>query len=105
MTFIDSIKTCFSKYADFTGRASRSEFWWWALFTIIASISLSVISDKLPLLFSLATLIPYIAVTTRRLHDIDKSGWMQLVGLIPIIGWIIMIVWLASAPKSSTRFD
>ena len=105
MTFIDSIKTCFSKYADFTGRASRSEFWWWALFTIIASISLSVISDKLSLLFSLATLIPYIAVTTRRLHDIDKSGWMQLVGLIPIIGWIIMIVWLASAPKSSTRFD
>lgn len=105
MTFIDAIKTCFSKYADFSGKASRSEFWWWVLFVFIGSVIFGVISEKLSLVFSLATLLPYIAVTARRLHDIDKSGWMQLVGLIPLVGWIFLLIWLVSASKPSTRFD
>ncbi len=93
MTFGDSISTCFSKYADFSGRASRSEFWWWVLFVILASAACQAISFKLSALFSLATLLPYIAVTARRLHDTNRSGWLQLIGIIPVVGWIIMIVW------------
>lgn len=94
-----AVKTCFSKYADFKGRARRSEFWWWFLFTIIASIVLSVLDVMLfegaveetgPLnsIFSLLTLLPTLAVTARRLHDIDKSGWWQL---LPLAGAILMI--------------
>ena len=104
MTFTESIRTCFTKYADFNGRASRSEFWWWALFSLIASVTLGVISDKLSAAFTLATLLPFIAVTARRLHDTDRSGWLQLLGLIPVIGWILLIVWCAQEGKSSSRY-
>jgi uncharacterized membrane protein YhaH (DUF805 family) len=104
MTFVDAVATCFKKYADFNGRAMRSEFWWWALFNLIGAIALGVISDKLSLAFSLATLLPYIAVTTRRLHDTDRSGWLQLLGFIPVVGWILLIVWCAQEGKSATRF-
>jgi uncharacterized membrane protein YhaH (DUF805 family) len=105
MTFVEAVKTCFAKYADFSGKAGRSEFWWWALFNLIASICLGIIDEWLSLAFTVATLLPYIAVSTRRLHDVDKSGWMQLIGFIPIIGWILVIVWLAQDSKPSTKFD
>jgi len=105
MTFVEAVKTCFTKYADFSGKAGRSEFWWWALFNLIASICLGIIDERLSLAFTVATLLPYVAVSTRRLHDVDKSGWMQLIGLIPIIGWILVIVWLAQDSKPSTKFD
>jgi len=104
MTFVDAIRTCFKKYADFDGCATRSEFWWWALFNLIVCIALSILSDKLSLVFSLATFIPYIAVTTRRLHDTNRSGWLQLIGLIPFIGWILVIVWCAQEGKAGSRF-
>jgi len=105
MTFVESIRTCFTKYADFTGRASRSEFWWWVLFNLVTGIALGVISDKVSLAFTIATLLPYFAVTTRRLHDTDRSGWFQLLALIPVIGWIVLIVWCAQEGKVSSRFD
>jgi len=105
MTFVEAVKTCFAKYADFSGKAKRSEFWWWALFNLIASICLGIIDERLSLAFTVATLLPYVAVSTRRLHDVDKSGWMQLIGLIPIIGWILVIIWLAQDSKSSSKFD
>ncbi len=105
MNFVESVRTCFSKYADFSGRAQRPEFWWWALFNLVGTIALGVISDKLSLAFTVATFVPYIAVSARRLHDTDRSGWMQLIGFIPIVGWIIMIVWLAQEGKSSTRYS
>lgn len=105
MTFVEAVKTCFAKYADFSGKAKRSEFWWWALFNLIASICLGIVDERLSLAFTVATLLPYVAVSTRRLHDVDKSGWMQLIGFIPIIGWILVIVWLAQDSKPSTRFD
>jgi uncharacterized membrane protein YhaH (DUF805 family) len=104
MTFFESIKTCFSKYADFNGRASRSEFWWWALFVFLASAATGVVSHIASALFSLAVLLPYIAVATRRLHDTDRSGWLQLVALIPIIGWIVMIYWCVQPGKDPNRF-
>ena len=87
------------KYAVFTGRARRAEFWYFVLFNIIVSIVLSIISgifrDKSNILgsiYSLAVLIPSIAVGVRRLHDIGKSGWWLLISLIPLIGWIWIIV-------------
>ena len=105
MTLGESIKICFTKYAEFKGRASKSEFWWWALFNFIAMMCLSIINDKLSAVFAVATFLPYLAVTTRRLHDTDKSGWAQLVGLIPLIGWLVVIYWLCQDSKESTRFD
>jgi uncharacterized membrane protein YhaH (DUF805 family) len=101
MTFIDSVATCFQKYADFSGRAIRSEYWWWALFCFVASIALGIIDYKLELAFDVATFLPYLAVTTRRLHDTNRTGWWQLIILIPIIGWIVLIVWLAQKGEDS----
>lgn len=104
MTFGESIQVCFRKYADFNGCASRPEFWWWALFVLIGSMALGIVSNKLSGLFALATLLPYCAVGARRLHDTDKSGWLQLVGLIPLVGWIIVIYWLVQPTRSPNRF-
>ena len=93
MTFGDSIKTCFSKYADFNGRASRSEFWWFALFNFLVSLVLGFIFPLLSSVYSLAVLLPSLAVGARRLHDINKTGWLQLIWLIPVLGWILLIYW------------
>lgn len=104
MTFGESIQTCFSKYADFKGRAARSEYWWWALFIFIATMAAGVINDKVSALVSLATFLPSIAVCARRLHDTNRSGWWQLIGLIPLIGWIVLIYWLVQEAKEPNRF-
>jgi uncharacterized membrane protein YhaH (DUF805 family) len=104
MTFGESINTCFSKYADFNGRASRSEYWWWVLFTFLASIAINMVSHHVSGFFSLATLLPSLAVGARRLHDTDRSGWLQLLWMVPVIGWILLIVWLAQEGKESSRY-
>jgi uncharacterized membrane protein YhaH (DUF805 family) len=104
MTFVESIRTGFTKYVDFKGCASISEFWWWVLFTIIASFAIGLVSQKLSWAFSLLTFLPTIAVTARRLHDTDRSGWLQLIGLIPVIGWIIVIVWCVQDGKQPNRY-
>ena len=92
MTFADSIKTCFSRYADFNGRAQRPEYWWFMLFLFLANLILGMISDTVSLIFSLATVVPSLSVGARRLHDTNRSGWWQLLWIIPVIGWIIIIV-------------
>lgn len=104
MTFVDSIRTCFKKYADFNGCAPVSEFWWWVLFTIITGMVLDIFSYKLSLAFSLLTFLPGIAVGARRLHDTDRSGWLQLLFLIPVIGWILVIVWWVQDGKVPNRY-
>lgn len=104
MKLEESIHVCFTKYATFEGRASRSEFWWFMLFLVLVSTACGIFSSLLSMVFTLATLVPAIAVTTRRLHDVDKSGWMQLIGLIPIVGWILVIVWLCQAGNGPNRF-
>ena len=95
MTFGQSISHCFSHYATFQGRARRSEFWWFILFTFLAQAAGSVLSDKLGALIGLAVLVPTLAVGARRAHDIDKSGWWQLINFIPILGWLLLIYWFA----------
>jgi uncharacterized membrane protein YhaH (DUF805 family) len=104
MTFVESVKTCFSKYAHFKGRASRSEYWWYALFIVLGSIATSMVSDTVSLLFALGTLLPSLAVAARRLHDTNRSGWLQLIVLIPILGWLAMLYFLVQEPKEPNRF-
>ncbi|MEO6897449.1 MAG: DUF805 domain-containing protein [Caldimonas sp.] len=99
MTFQESIRTCFSKYADFTGRAVRSEYWWFALFVVVVSLALSLLSNVASSVFGLATIVPSISAATRRLHDTNRSGWWQLISLVPIIGVIVLIVFLAQEGK------
>ena len=105
MTFVESISTCFSKYAAFDGRASRSEYWWFFLFTFLVSAASGIVSETLSGLFSLGVLLPSLAVGARRLHDIDRSEWFLLLWLIPIIGWIVLIVWAAQEGKEPNRFS
>jgi len=101
MTFTESIKTCFHKYADFHGRAARSEYWWFQLFVSLVTIGAAIIDcgwfeqcddweGMLGWLWSIATLLPVLAVGARRLHDIGRSGWwllliLTIVGIIPLI--------------------
>ena len=97
INFFQSFRICFKKFVDFKGRASRSEYWWFALFTSIISIPSYLPNETVQVLSGLGSLIillPTLAVTVRRLHDINKSGWLVLISLIPVIGAIILLVML-----------
>lgn len=104
MTFGESISTCFTNYASFAGRAARSEYWWWTLFMTLGAVGTSLVGEKVYFLFALATLLPTLAVAARRLHDIDKSGWWQLVYFIPFVGWILWIMWNVRDGLEPNRF-
>ena len=106
MDFQTSIKTCFNKFAVFSGRASRSEFWFFVLFGFLGGIVAAIIdvmilgysfeeNGPINLIFSVALIVPSISVAARRLHDINKSGWWQLLW-ITIIGGILLIIWHAT---------
>lgn len=91
-------------YANFSGRARRAEYWWFALANLVVYVALSLIiggvseglGSLLSLVYYLGVLVPSIAVSVRRLHDVGKSGWFLLLALIPIVGAIILIVWAAT---------
>lgn len=86
-------KICLSKYADFNGRASLPEFWWFVLALCVAGAVLNLVLPFLGMIFSLGLMLPAVAVGARRLHDTGKSGWLQLVGLVPVAGWAALIYW------------
>ena len=87
MGFIGAIKSVLGNYANFSGRARRSEYWWWTLFTLLwAWIPL------VNLLLLLVFFIPSLAVAIRRLHDTGRSGWWILLGLIPVLGGLVLLV-------------
>lgn len=125
MTFGQAVRTVFSKYATFSGRAPRSEFWWWALFTWLGNIVLSMVDSMLfgtvevvpgafsahtstPIfssIFALVTLLPSLAVAVRRLHDTDHSSWWLLLWFIPVVGWIVLLVWFVTeGSRGDNRF-
>ena len=86
-----AVRTCLTKYADFNGRAARPEFWWFVLAQFVVGMILNMVWQPLGALFSLAMLLPSLAAGSRRLHDTGKSGWLQLLALIPIVGWVVLI--------------
>jgi len=109
MGFGDAVRTCWRKYGDFDGRAQRSEFWWWILFVTLLQIAASIVLTVLLIVFQnagflqwlgvlifmivvLAVILPSIAVSVRRLHDRDLSGWWYLLGFVPF-GSIVLFVW------------
>lgn len=102
MGFSEAVASVFKNYANFKGRARRSEYWFFVLFNMIASGLLTGISTAsenrvfliLSGIYSLAVIIPTLAVIWRRLHDIGKSGASYFVALIPLVGAIILLVWL-----------
>jgi uncharacterized membrane protein YhaH (DUF805 family) len=128
ISFSGAITRGFKKYAKFEGRASRSEYWWWTLFTALVLTVLGLLSmviglqtspdggetpgaPAVPLLvllglFYLAILVPTIALTVRRLHDVGYSGWLVLLGLVPSVGGLILLVFavLPSSPAGA-KYD
>ena len=98
MSFTDAIQTVFQKYVVIEGRASRPEFWYWVLFTFLVNLAGNVLGNVIGMgasalvgLFALATIVPSITVGVLRLHDIGRSGWHLLWGLIPVLGLVVMI--------------
>jgi uncharacterized membrane protein YhaH (DUF805 family) len=119
MTFGQSVGNVYRNYATFAGRASRSEYWWWVLYSILTSVVIGFVEVQmglgsgmmshggggfqanfaggpLSILWALANLLPGLAVTVRRLHDLDKSGWWLLIAFVPLIGAIVLLVWFLS---------
>jgi uncharacterized membrane protein YhaH (DUF805 family) len=97
----------FRNYANFQERATRSAFWYFQLVSFIVSIILTAVSaGVLGLLYSLAVLIPSLAIGARRLHDTNRSGWWQLIILIPLIGIIVLIIfWAGKTKEEQNKFD
>lgn len=110
MSFGEAISKCLSEYVTFSGRARRSEYWYFFLFNLIASFVASALDMALgtmilQALVALGLLLPAISVTVRRLHDKDKSGWWYWLILIPVIGWIVLLVWFVqSGTDGDNRF-
>ena len=92
MNFTTAVQTCLKKYVDFSGRASRSEYWYFALAYFILMIVSGMISEMLSSVLALGVFLPSLAVATRRLHDIGKSGWWQLIALTGI-GILLLLYW------------
>lgn len=94
MDFLQAIKSCLGQYATFSGRASRSEYWWFFLFQVLASLVSSVLGDAINGVVVLLLLLPALAVGARRLHDIGRSGWWQLL-MLTGIGYLVLLYWWA----------
>ena len=112
--FADTLK---HRYADFAGKATRSQYWYFVLFYVLLSIVFAVIDTLvvnpmlgmniqeaskgglLQFIFALALIIPSIAIGVRRLHDIGKSGWWMLISLVPVIGFLVLIYFFVQQSK------
>lgn len=107
MNFEEAIKSGFTGYFKFEGRACRSEFWFWNLFVFLGIVVAATLDGFMGVggldgtgpiegFFSLATFIPGISVTVRRLHDVERSGWWYWLIFVIIIGWIVLLYWLVT---------
>lgn len=105
---IDYVKLALSRYAEFKGRSRRSEYWYWTLALVLVLLPFYVLGVALEstiflilyVLITLATLVPGIAVLVRRLHDTGRSGWWYFIALVPLVGGIILLVFLATEGES-----
>ena len=112
VSFPDAIRLGFQHYFDFRSRSTRAEYWWWVLFVILSQQALNVVNIRIGILFGLAVLIPGLALGTRRLHDINKSGWWLLMwfgiflirfGIFLIAPVIVLIVWHTKRSDEGTN--
>lgn len=108
MSFPDAIRTVLSKYATFAGRARRSEYWWFILFNMLVSLVAGAVDGMLDTyivraVVALALFLPGLAVLVRRLHDTGRSGWWVLIGLVPLVGFITLIVFAALNSEPGTN--
>lgn len=90
MTFPQAIRVCLTKYAEFNGRASRAEFWWFALFVTLVAGALGYVHENVAAIFMIAVLLPFLAAGARRLNDVDKSPWWLLILLAPVGGLVAL---------------
>lgn len=105
MGMIEAIKSCFNNYATFSGRARRSEYWYFCLFNFLVGLVLGFTGIPfLSGLFALITFLPALAVAVRRLHDVGKSGWMYLLCLLPLIGTIWLLVLFCTDSKADNQY-
>ncbi|MDQ0754227.1 DUF805 domain-containing protein [Arthrobacter sp. B3I4] len=124
--FPAALQRFFKKYATFNGRASRSEYWWWTLASVVVSVLLNVIIGSgttttaygtttgpgtviggiLAVVWGLATIVPSLALSVRRLHDVNMSGWMLLIVLVPFLGALALLVFMVlPSNPAGQRFD
>ncbi|WP_211310365.1 DUF805 domain-containing protein [Pontivivens insulae] len=104
----EAIRSVLQQYVGFTGRARRSEYWWWTLAVVLATIIVSVVEVTLGLfglstILSLAIFLPGLAVSVRRLHDTGRSGWWLLVVLVPLIGFLIILFFAIQDSQPGTN--
>jgi uncharacterized membrane protein YhaH (DUF805 family) len=110
MTFSEAVSSGFDHYVKFDGRASRPAFWWWALFAFLVGLAANIIDavigiSILSALVGLALLLPGLSVSIRRLHDTNRSGWWVLIGLIPLVGLIVLIVfWVQESDAGPNKY-
>ena len=114
VSFTEAVGRGFAGYVDFRGRATRAEFWWFALFLTIVGFGASALDIGFlhysweeigpgSIVFLLATLVPSISIGARRLHDIDMSGWWQLVIFVPIVGIVLLTYWWCKRTRPSAQ--
>ncbi|MEM6623035.1 MAG: DUF805 domain-containing protein [Pseudomonadota bacterium] len=110
MGFSEAVRTVLlQRYADFQGRSPRSEYWWFQLAIIVSYVVLLVLTAVLPILgllgiLYLGLIIPALAVTIRRLHDLDKSGWWILIGFIPLVGFLLLYWYCLKGTEGDNQF-
>lgn len=126
MSFVTAVKTCIRKYADFTGRARRSEYWWFYLAYVLAVLAVAIVGGVLTAvagavsesasgvvgtlvgvvygLVALGLILPTLAVGARRLHDTGRSGWWLLIGLVPLGGIVLLVFWVTDSTPGTNRF-
>jgi uncharacterized membrane protein YhaH (DUF805 family) len=111
MSFTEAIKSGFDHYVNFDGRAGRPAYWWWFLFGILAAIAANILDRAVfdttfvSAIVGLGLFLPGLSVAVRRLHDTDHSGWWVLIGLIPIIGWIVLLIfYLRQSDSAENRY-
>ena len=108
MTFGQAVRSCYSKYATFSGRAARSEYWFFVLFQGLITIGCWILipfglGHALLWLLALANFLPAVSVTVRRLHDTDHSGWWYWIAFVPLVGAVLLLIWFCTRGTSGAN--